>query len=170
MLWIKTFINIKSIKKDRVIENNLLHEHSLFLRGCFRVQRNLFSYLWNLKTLILAANLRKDQQISAIWEPQNVCLPECKKKVPELWDPVSIYRGWKTLKNRHRWLKCEFKPNLLRKGQKGMHYHHPKSIGPKPKKGKFSPFKVPFSTPKVPNGALGHRTFFCVRVRFGLSF
>ena len=33
MLWIKTFINIKrSIKKDRVIENNLLHEHSLFLR------------------------------------------------------------------------------------------------------------------------------------------
>ena len=46
MLWIKTFINIKrSKKKDRVIENNLLHEHSLFLRGCFRVQRNLFSYL-----------------------------------------------------------------------------------------------------------------------------
>ena len=29
-----------------------------------------------------------------------------------------------------------------------------KGIGPKPKRGKFGPFKVPFSTPKVLNGLL----------------
>ena len=38
--------------------------------------------------------------------------------------------------------------------KKGMHYHHPKAIGPKPNQGKFGPFRVLFSTPKVPNWLL----------------
>ena len=77
-----------------------------------------------------------------------------KKKDVELWGSVSIYRGQKTLKNRHGWLGCESKRILLRKGQMGVPYHHPKAVGPKPKRGKFSPFRVPFSTPKVPNWLL----------------
>ena len=52
-----------------------------YLRGRFRVERNLFNYLWNLKTLILLANLKEDWEISAIWESQNICLLERKKKV-----------------------------------------------------------------------------------------
>ena len=39
--------------------------------------------------------------------------------------------------------------------KKGVHYRHLKGVGPKPKRGPFGPFKVPFGTPKVPNGALG---------------
>ena len=57
-----------------------------------------------------------------------------------------------------------------KKVEKYVPYHHPKGVGPKPKKGPFSPFKVSFGTPKVPNGALGLQTFFRVLVRFGLSF
>ena len=34
----------KSIK-TKGLENNLLHEHTLFLRGCFRVQKILFNSL-----------------------------------------------------------------------------------------------------------------------------
>jgi len=33
----KKKIKINSIEKDKVIENNLLHEHSLFFGRCFRV-------------------------------------------------------------------------------------------------------------------------------------
>ena len=124
-----------------MIENNLLHEHSLFLRGCFRVQINLFNYLWNLKTLILEANIKEDQQISAIWEPQNVCLLERRKKGAELWDLVSIYRDQKTLKNRHGWLGCEFGCILLRKDRKDALYRHPKGVRPKPKRRKFGLLK-----------------------------
>ena len=39
--------------------------------------------------------------------------------------------------------------------KKGMHNRHPKAIGPKPTSGKFSPFRVPFDTPKVPNWQFG---------------
>ena len=145
-----------------MIENNFLHEHSLFLRGCFRVQRNLFNNLWNLKTLILAANIREDQQVLAIWEPQNVCLLERKKKGAELWDSVSIYRGQKTLKNRHGWLGCEFGHIIPRKDRKRVSYRHPKGVGPKPKTSQFDTFKVPFGTPKVPNVTLGCQMFFRV--------
>ena len=56
------------------------------------------------------------------------------------------------------------------KVEKGVLYCHPKGVRPKPKRGPFGPFKVSFGTPKVPNGALGCRTFFRVQVRFGLSF
>ena len=38
--------------------------------------------------------------------------------------------------------------------KKGVHYRHLKGVGPKPKRGPFGPFKVPFGTPKVPNGLL----------------
>ena len=37
-----------------------------------------------------------------------MCLPERRKKGAELWGSVSIYRGQKTLKNRHGRLGCEF--------------------------------------------------------------
>ena len=56
------------------------------------------------------------------------------------------------------------------KGRKGCACCHPKGVGPNLKRGRFGPFEVPFGTPKVPNGALGHLTYFRVRVRFGLSF
>ena len=88
-----------------------------YLRGCFRVQRNFFSYLWNLETLILLANLRKDQLISAICEFP-MPLRAWKKKSVELWGSVSIYRGQKTLKNRHERLGFESEHILLRKGRK----------------------------------------------------
>ena len=38
--------------------------------------------------------------------------------------------------------------------EKGVHYRHPKAVGPKPNQGKFGPFKVPFGTPKVLNWLL----------------
>ena len=134
-----------------MIDNNLLHEYSLFLRGCFTVQRNLFSYLWNLKTLIFVANLRKDQQVLAIWKPQNVCLPE-RKKSAELWGSVSIYRGQRTLKNRHGRLGCESGRILLWKDRKRCALSSLER--PKPKTWKFGPFRVPFGTPKMPNWPL----------------
>ena len=153
-----------------MIENNLLHEHSVFLRGCFRVQRNLFSYLWNLKTLILAANLKEDQQILAIWESQNVCFSECRKKCAELWDSVSIYRGQKTLKSSPKVQNANRDSSFCEKIEKGVPYRHPKGVGPKPKRSQFGTFEVPFGTPKVPNGALGCQTFFYVQVPFDSVF
>ena len=42
-----------------------------------------------------------------------------KKKGSELWGSVSIYRGHKTLKNRHGQLEFESGHILLRKDQKG---------------------------------------------------
>ena len=48
---------------------------------------------------------------------KNVCLSECKKR-GELWGPVSIYRGQKTLKNRYRRLGFEFGHILLWKCRK----------------------------------------------------
>ena len=121
-----------------MIENNLLHEHSLFLIVCFRVQRNLFNYLWNLKTLISIANIKKDQQISAIWESQNVCLSECKKKSSQLWDLISIYRGGKTLKHRHGRLKCDSRRILMWKGKKECALSSPKGSWAKAQKGGHS--------------------------------
>ena len=44
--------------------------------------------------------------------------------------------------------------SFCEKIEKGMPYRHSKAVGPKPKRGKFGPFKVPFGTPKVPNGLL----------------
>ena len=44
--------------------------------------------------------------------------------------------------------------SFYEKIEKGVPYHHPKDVGPKPKRGKFGHFKVPFGTPKVPNGLL----------------
>ena len=44
--------------------------------------------------------------------------------------------------------------SFCEKIKKGVPYRHLKSVGPKPKRGKFDPFKVPFGTPKVPNGLL----------------
>ena len=41
---------------------------------------------------------------------------------------------------------------FAKKIEKGVPYRHPKEIGPKPKRVLFSTFKVPFDTPKVPNG------------------
>ena len=41
--------------------------------------------------------------------------------------------------------------SFCEKIEKGMHNRHPKAVGPKPKSGKFGPFRMPFGTPKVPN-------------------
>ena len=35
--------------------------------------------------------------------------------------------------------------------EKGVPYRHPKAVGPKPKRGKFGPFRMLFGTPKVTN-------------------
>ena len=146
MLWIKKDMHYHKRKhkgKERVIENTLLHEHSLFSRGCFRVQRNLFNYLWNLKTLILVANIREDQPISTIWEPQNICLPKCRKRGDELWDSIFFfffYRGQKTLKNRHGRLGCEFGHILPQKGRKGCSLLSPEGSWAKAQNGAIQHF------------------------------
>ena len=57
------------------------------------------------------------------------------KRSLELWDPISIYRGGKTLKNRHEWLKCEFERILLRKGRKGSALSSPEGSWAKAQKG-----------------------------------
>ena len=49
---------------------------------------------------------------------KNVYLSKHKKKGAELWGSVSIYRGHKTLKNRHEWLGCESGRILLWKDRK----------------------------------------------------
>ena len=51
---------------------------------------------------------------------------------------------------------CKRKSGLiiLWKIENGVPYRHLKGVGPKPKIGKFSSFKVSFGTPKVPNGLL----------------
>ena len=86
---------------------------------------------------------------------ENVCLSKRKRKNVELWGSISIYRGQRTLKNRHKRLGCESKQRKIQPNKgKGVHYRHPKAIRPKPNKGKFNPFRVPFGTPKVPNWPL----------------
>ena len=73
-----------------------------FRRGCFRVQRNLFSYLWNLKTQASIENQRGEQKIWAVWEPKACASQSVEifffslegEKCAELWDASSIYRGW----------------------------------------------------------------------------
>ena len=66
--------------------------------------------------------------------------------------------------------------SFCEKIEKGVPYRHSKGIGPKPKRGKFSPLKVPFGTKssvqhsKSAEWALGHYTFFHVRLCFGLFF
>ena len=43
---------------------------------------------------------------------------------------------------------------FAKRSKKGVLYPHLKGVGPKPKREKFGPFKVPFGIPKVPNGLL----------------
>ena len=108
----KKSIEIKRVRKQPIA-------WALFyLRGCFRVQRNLFSYLWNLKTLASTKIQRGDQKNMSCLGAQNVCLLECRKKDVELWDSVFIYRGQKILKNRYMQLGFESRCIILRKGRK----------------------------------------------------
>ena len=44
--------------------------------------------------------------------------------------------------------------SFCEKIKKGIPYCHPKAVGPKPKRGKFGPFRESFGTPKVPNWLL----------------
>ena len=53
--------------------------------------------------------------------------------------------------------------------EKGVLYCHPKAVGPKPKRGKFGPFWVPFGTPKVPNWILDTERSFVFRCRLDFS-
>ena len=50
--------------------------------------------------------------------------------------------------------------SFCEKIKKGVPYCHLKAIGPKPKRGKFGPFRVLFDTPKVPNWLLDTEHFF----------
>ena len=70
------------------------------------------------------------------------------------------------------WMYPDANPNVsfCEKIEKCVFYRHPKGVWPKSKRRKFGHFKVPFSTPKVPNGSLGCQTHFRVQVCFGLSF
>ena len=54
--------------------------------------------------------------------------------------------------------------------KKGMHYRHPKAVGPKPKSWKFSPFQSTVWHSKSVELPFGLRTLFRVRVPFGLFF
>ena len=49
--------------------------------------------------------------------------------------------------------------------EKGVHYRHLKAVGPKPNTCKFGPFRVPFSTPNMPNWPLDFKHSFA----FGCS-
>ena len=80
-----------------LIRNNLLRGALFFLRGYFRVQRNLCNYLWNLKTLSWE-NIRmgiENMRNLGVWESVSL---ESVKECPRFCDLISIYRGWKTLK------------------------------------------------------------------------
>ena len=44
--------------------------------------------------------------------------------------------------------------SFCKKVENGVHYRHPKVVGPKPTWWQFGPFRVLFSTPKVPNWLL----------------
>ena len=50
--------------------------------------------------------------------------------------------------------------SFCEKIEKGVSYCHPKAVGPKPKRGKFGPFRMPFDTLKVPNWLLDTEHFF----------
>ena len=71
------------------------------------------------KNLNLSSKTQKgDQKIWAIWKPQTYTSQSVKKKGAELWGLVFIYRGQRTLKNRHGRLGCKSKHILLRKNRK----------------------------------------------------
>ena len=138
-------------------------EQSFFFRGYFRVQRNFFNYLWNLKTLILVANIRKDQLISVICEsPKRMSLKVCKKSV-ELWSSVSIYRGLRILKNRYGQLGFESKRILLRKDRKGYAYSSPEGRWAKTQ-------NMGIRHSKCAELALWLQMHYRVRMLFGLLF
>ena len=61
---------------------------------------------------------RRDHKIWAIWKPKMYTSQSVKKKGTELWGSVSIYRGQRTLKNRHERLGCKSKHILLRQNRK----------------------------------------------------
>ena len=46
--------------KNKMVRKQPITWALFYLRGRFRVQRNLFNYLWNLKTLILLANPKEE--------------------------------------------------------------------------------------------------------------
>ena len=78
-------------KEKEVTRNNLLHGALFFLKGYFRVQINLYNYLWNLKTLAWE-NIKegiRNMRILSVWK----CLSESVKECAEFWDPVFIYKG-----------------------------------------------------------------------------
>ena len=61
-------LNMHHYEKKKSIEIKRVRKQPIawalfYLRGCFRVQRNLFSYLWNLKTQASIENQRGDQKI-----------------------------------------------------------------------------------------------------------
>ena len=85
---------------------------------------------------------------------KNVCFLKCKKKSDELEGSVSIYRGQKTLKIVTDDYGLNSNASFCEKVEKGVPYCHSKAIGPKPTWWQFGTFRVPFSSPKVPNWLL----------------
>ena len=53
--------------------------------------------------------------------------------------------------------------------ENGVLYCHPKAVGPKPKRGKYGPFRVSFGTPKVLNWILDTERSFVFRCRLDFS-
>ena len=63
-----------------------------FLREYFRVQRNLFNYLWNLKYLAYKKEIPKRENNRK--ENQRKGKSESVKKFVEFSDATPIYRGY----------------------------------------------------------------------------
>ena len=101
---------------------------------------------------------------------KNVCLSEHKNNVLNYKVQSLFIEAIRLYKIGTDGQGLNIDASFCEKVKKGVPYRHLKAVGPKPKRRKFGPFKVPFGTPKVPNGVLGCRTHFRVRVRFGLSF
>ena len=75
-------------------------DHFLFLRGYFRVQRNLFNYLWNIKTLISTANIREGICKYEQFESLKVCASQSVQKVPWIMRSNLYLQRWENSKKK----------------------------------------------------------------------
>ena len=107
----------KQYKKKGLIRNNLLHGALFFLRGYFRVQKNLCNYLWNLKTLPWE-NIRmgiKNMRNLWVWECVSLRVSNSVLNF-EIQPPFIEAR---MLKNKQWRVECELGRVFLWKSQKG---------------------------------------------------
>ena len=81
----------------------------------------------------------------------NVCFSERKKKVLNYKVQSLFIKARRLQKIGTEDQDVNPDASFCKKFEKGVPYRHPKAVGPKPKRGKFDPFRVPFGTPKVLN-------------------